>query len=221
MSETFNLRGQILAAESLVLDDVAVTASADELNILDGVTATAAELNQGADQSAQVSMTAGAGVTAVATTIHKVGTQRLGNIIKTEILVDLTDQISNDADADIIGTTGVSHFGRVVTATHGTMFAGVMTCLEAPTGGEVDINLYSADEATGVYAAGGSGIAALTGEVLVVDSAGDWTLGRSVAAALMPGANDYLYFTVGTASTPTAGTYTAGKFLITLYGYDA
>lgn len=91
-----------------------------------------------------------------------------------------------------------------------------MLCLETPAGGEVDLNLWSANEATGVL---DSLITALTGEVTPVDRNGDWAANDVRAiGAVVPAANQYLYLAVGTASTPTAGTYTAGKFLITLYG---
>jgi hypothetical protein len=43
-------------------------------------------------------------------------------------------------------------------------------------------------------------------------------MSRSITG--IPPANDYLYAVQGDA-TGTAATYTAGKFLITLYGYDA
>ena len=36
--------------------------------------------------------------------------------------------------------------------------------------------------------------------------------------AAAPAADSYLYLTVGTNSTPTAGTYTAGIYLIEFWG---
>ena len=90
-----------------------------------------------------------------------------------------------------------------------------MTCLEVPTGGADDIDLYSAAEATGVFDAA---ISTLSGSALVT-SGGAWTLGGMKALSAVPAANAYLYLTGGEAST--AGTYTAGKFLIELYGYEA
>jgi len=39
------------------------------------------------------------------------------------------------------------------------------------------------------------------------------------ALSAVPAANAYLYLTCGEGSA--AGTYTAGKFLIELYGYEA
>ena len=44
----------------------------------------------------------------------------------------------------------------------------------------------------------------------------DWTNGATKGATALPTANQYLYLTAGAAGTP--GGYTAGKFLITIYG---
>jgi hypothetical protein len=123
-------------------------------------------------------------------------------------------------DNDIIGVgASAAHLGQITAAVNGTILGGIMTCLEVPAGGEVDIDLWSANEATGVL----SGLVTdLTGELKVFDAAADWTAGLTrVAATNVPAANQYLYLTVGTNSTPTAGTYTAGKFLIELFGYRA
>jgi hypothetical protein len=90
-----------------------------------------------------------------------------------------------------------------------------MTCLEVPTGGADDIDLYSAAEATGVFDVA---ISTLT-ESALVTSAGAWTLGGMKALSAVPAANAYLYLTGGEAGA--AGTYTAGKFLIELDGYEA
>src|SRR5690606_18337786 len=101
----------------------------------------------------------------------------------------------------------------------GTIYAGRMTCLETPADGELDINVWAANEATGAYDAL---ITSLTGEVAIFDRAGDWAAGNVLTCgAAVPAAGQYLYLAVGTNSSPTNGAYTAGKFLIELYGYDA
>ena len=41
------------------------------------------------------------------------------------------------------------------------------------------------------------------------------------AVTAVPPANDYLYLTGGTSSSPTNNTYDAGKFILKFYGYSA
>ena len=86
-----------------------------------------------------------------------------------------------------------------------------MTCLETPAGGDTDVDIYSATEGTGVE---DTAISALV-EVQLIN-AGTQSSGTVTAAANMPAANtDYLYFVnQGTGNA----TYTAGKFLIELFG---
>ena len=72
-------------------------------------------------------------------------------------------------------------------------------------------------EATGTENAD---VDALTTPVILLANTEAWTLGMSKAMALLPDAtSDYLYLSAGVAGTP--GTYTAGKFLIELIGYEA
>jgi hypothetical protein len=60
------------------------------------------------------------------------------------------------------------------------------------------------------------GIAALT-ETAIVTAGGAWTLGLAKYFNDLPVADQYLYLTGGAAGTAAA--YTAGKFLIELFGY--
>jgi hypothetical protein len=191
---------------------VGVTASAAELNILDNCTATTAEVNAACDQSTRV-MTAGTGFAGTGT-IYKVGVLDTGTVKETKILLDLTGTASIATDLDIIGThvSDPAHIGRITAALNGTILAGTMKCLEVPVGGAVDVDLYSATEGTG---AKDTGIASLA-ETALVTAGGNWTLNLEKALGAVPAANEYLYLTSGAA---TAGTYSAGKFLITLYGY--
>lgn len=178
-----------------------------------GVTATAAELNK-IDDSVTV-LTKGAGVSAAET--YAVGYLRNGTLVTTRILVDLTGLVGSATDLDIIGNTGgaaSAHWGQITTALNGTMVGGRVTCLEVPAGGTDDIDFYSATVSTGAQ---DGGIAALT-ETALVTSGGAWTSGASKGMTALPPANDYLYIVNGAAS---GGTFTAGKFLIELYGYAA
>lgn len=140
-------------------------------------------------------------------------TVRKGSIIKTEILLDLTGLNSGDGVNDIIGkaATANCHIGQVKAATHGTIFAGRISCLETPAGGDPDVDLWYADEATGTEDVD---IAGLTGETQIIDH-GDWAENEADSLSAFPAANKYLYLACGAA---TDATYTAGIFLIELWG---
>lgn len=160
---------------------------------------------------------ADAGITTGAGTVYKSSVVKAGGIIKTSILIDLTGLASSTTDLDIIGVgTFPANLGQITAEKCGTILSGRMTCLEVPAGGVTDIDLYYATEGTGVF---DGGIAALT-ETALITAGGAWTLALTKAiadpAAL---AGKYLYLTGGAAGT--AATYTAGKFLIELSGYDA
>ena len=159
----------------------------------------------------------GDGITDGTGTVHKSSVVRHGGLVKTEILIDLTGLDSDATLGDIIGKSGTAlpcHIGQITDAVNGSIYAGKVTCLEAPATGEVDIDLYAADEATGVT---DGAIGDLT-ETALMAAAADWTLLLEKALTAFPTDGQYLYLTVGTSSTPTAATYTAGKFLIELWG---
>ena len=96
---------------------------------------------------------------------------------------------------------------------NGTVLGGKLTCLEAPAGGDPDINLWYADEATGTEDAAVTG---LTNQVQICDS-GDLALNSVVSLATVA-ADKYLYMATGAA---TNADYTAGKLLIEFWGYTA
>ena len=87
-----------------------------------------------------------------------------------------------------------------------------MSCLELPTAGDVDINLVCSATATDAENA------AVTPPTVVVNG-GDWTLGmrqqHDAAATLAALTKKYLYLTTGSA---TENAYTAGKFIIKIWG---
>lgn len=158
---------------------------------------------------------AGAGLLAGTGTVYRSSVIRTGNIIKTEILIDLTGCDSSGSAGDIIGDLagGAAHLGQITTARNGTILGGTIRCLEVPTGGDPDVDFWAADEATGAFDAAISG---LTGEAQLINT-GDWTLEEDTLIAF-PADGQYLYATAGATDDAT---YTAGKFLITLYGYVA
>lgn len=160
---------------------------------------------------------AGVGITGGTGTIYESGVSEEGGIITTRIMIDLTGLGSSTTDLDVIGVAGgPAHLGQITAAVNGTILAGRMTCLELPATGADDIILYSADEATAVF---DDGIAALTNDTVLVDPAGAWANGTVKGFTTVPAANQYLYLANGEAGT--VGTYTAGKFLIELFGYRA
>ena len=158
----------------------------------------------------------GTGISSGTGTVFKSSVQRVGGIIKTSLLIDLTGLASSTTDLDIIGVGATAaYLGQITAARNGTILTGRMTCLEVPAGGADDIDLYAATEATGVFDAGIGTLA----ETALVTSGGAWSLGLTKGFSGIPAANQYLYLCGGEAAAN--GTYTAGKFLIELEGYEA
>lgn len=176
-----------------------------------GLTATIAELNK-ADDSAVV-MTKGSGVAGMET--YKTGVLKTGDLITTRILIDLTGLVASGTDLDIIGDSAAAnaHIGRVTALLNGTIDGGLITCLEVPAGGGTDIDFYSATEGTGAQDA----LATSLTEKALVTAGGAWTSGLSKGMTLLPAADDYLYVANGAGSAN--GTFSAGKFLIQLFGH--
>ena len=162
-----------------------------------------------------LSVEAGTGITTGSGTIYRSSVQRVGGIITTRILIDLTG-LRSTGGADIIGVNGtalVCHIGQITAARNGTILTGSMECFEAPAGGDPDINVHSATEGTGVE---DGAIGDLTETLLV--NAGDATTGSKVYFTGVPAADEFLYLTTGAA---TDADYSAGKLFIELMGYEA
>tara|TARA_R110000824_G_scaffold186271_2_gene367533 strand:- start:371 stop:988 length:618 start_codon:yes stop_codon:yes gene_type:complete len=161
---------------------------------------------------------AGAGIEGTAETYitqverFKSDTDTNVNLVKTTIMIDLTG-LRSTAAGDIIGKNGagIAYIAQVTTANQGVVFGVSMSCYETPAGGDPDINLHSADEGTGVE---DTAISALT-ETLIINggdaAAGTRTAGGTIAA------DQYLYLTAGAT---TDATYTAGRLVIEILGYD-
>lgn len=157
-------------------------------------------------------LTAGTGITSGTGTIYSSMVERSADLAKTTIIMDLTG-LRSTASGDIIGVDGTSlpcHIGQIDDDYSGTIFAGTITCLEAPTGGDPDLDLYSADEGTGTE---DTAVSTLTETQLV--NSGDHTLGSVKVLTAFPTAGQYLYLVAGAT---TDADYTAGKLLIELYG---
>lgn len=157
-----------------------------------------------------------AGITGGVGTVYKTWVQRLGSIYKTSIIIDLTGLSSSTTDLDVIGqgAAAAAYIAKLTAAECGaTIDAILVTCLEAPAGGVTDIDLYSAVEGTAKF---DDGIAALT-ETALITSGGAWANGTQKGATTCPLSTEYLYLTCGAAGTPAV--YTAGKFLIEIFGH--
>ena len=203
------------AAELNIMDGV--TATAAELNLNSGLTATAAELNQLDASVNGVLMAPGAGIVS-GNAIVKYGIMNSGGIVTTQIMIDLTGLNGCGSADDIIGDDGQvddCHIGRITTAINGVIWGGEIRCLETPAGGNVDINLNSASVDTGVQDAG---VAALTDYLELVDCGNHAAAAAPIELTALPPANHYLYLSCGTA---TDADFSAGRLLITLWGYIA
>ena len=162
-----------------------------------------------------IATTAGTGITTGTGTVYEAGVIKIGEVFHTTILIDLTG-LASSGSGDIIGkaATANSHIGQITAAVNGTVLGGKLTCLEAPAGGDPDINLWYADEATGAEDAA---ITSLTNQVQMCDS-GDLALNSVISIPTPPAADKYIYMATGAA---TNADYTAGKILIEFFGYSA
>jgi len=162
-------------------------------------------------------MVAGSGVLSGTGTVYRSSTARVGDIITTQILIDITG-LNSSAAADIIGDNAAAncHFGQITALRNGTILGGKITCLEAPATGINDIDFYAADEATGTE---DTAITALTNDTALFAPGAAWTIDMYRSFTGIPAADQYLYL-VGSGAGADA-TYTTGKFLIELFGYVA
>lgn len=153
---------------------------------------------------------------------HSVSIVRNGTgLIKTDVYLDITDLNSKATDLDIIGQTasGEAWFMQLTAARNGVIFKAIMHCLEIPAGGDPDIDLYEAVEATGIE----DSIITDLDETVLLTSQGDatdWATGDDIDFATLPTADEYLYLVQGDA-TGTTGTYTGGIFWLEFWGFKA
>ena len=191
-------------------DSLNVTSAATEVS---GTLAVAGATSLGTTEA----VSAGTGITTGTNTVYKSSVVKVGGIFETNIYIDLTG-LSSNAPGDIIGkaSTANSHIGQITAAVNGTIVGGYMQCLETPTTGEPDIDLFYADEATGTEDAAVSG---LSNQVSVLAAAADWTIAANVnmrPLSAIVAADKFLYLVGGGGTTD--GVYDAGKYLIKLYG---
>ena len=195
--------------------DATIAWDGDSLN----VTSAATEFTGTVALGTTAQMSPGTGISTGSGTLYKAGVVQIGNIIETTIAIDLTGLNSGGADGDVIGVadTANCHFGQITAATNGTILSGYLQCLETPAGGEPDIDLNSNTVATlteeAAHDASGTSVSLLATAV-------DWTnILAPKGITTVPAADTYLYLIASGGATNN--TYTAGKFIIKLYGYDA
>jgi|TARA_R110000824_G_scaffold126576_3_gene286158 hypothetical protein len=151
-----------------------------------------------------------------------------GNEVTTELYVDLASSKGALYQAGITGTiighsssaagsqtAGKANITQINQKENGIVTLVEMTCVETPAGGDTDINLMHAATAQAF-----SGSTSLTS----VLNAGTAVIGAEDAAAFNDNSLDarYLYLTFGgSTDSAAAAAYTAGKFLIRLYGHVA
>lgn len=176
------------------------------------VTATGAEINK-LDDSA-VALAPGSGFSTYEA--YGAGTFLNGTVYRTQIVMDLTGLVDSGTVNDIIGDSGGAanaNFGQYTTALSGTLMGGFVTCIEAPAGGDPDIDIATSSVATGAQDADVTGLADYAA---LLTRGASWAAGDVVPFTALPTANYYFYLATGAGAA--GGTYTAGKFLIELYG---
>lgn len=169
-------------------------------------------------QEDNLEVLAGTGMTGGAGGSFGSSVERVGGIIHTTIIVDLTGLNSKATDKDIIGVVGANpaHMGKITVARNGTIFMGTMRCIEVPAVGDENIALWSAVESSGSE----DDLITDLDETLLLDSQGDgtdWAAGDVIDIPVFPVANDYLYLAQGDP-TGTTATYTGGKFILEFWG---
>lgn len=134
----------------------------------------------------------------------------------TEFYLDLTGLQNSGTQNDIIGDDGENncHFGQITAAVHGTVDSIEIICTEAPTGADADIDFGCSSASNG---AENADMTALAGYVAVLTAGANWTAGMVKVASGMPTADFYMYIGDGAGAGGDA-TYTAGKFIIRIYG---
>lgn len=161
----------------------------------------------------QLEIGAGAGITDAAAMYRNWVERKNSSIIETHILIDLTG-LRSTAGGDIIGDDGAGtpcYLGMLTDKCNGDIFAGRVDCLEVPAGGDPDIDLYIAVEATGVEDA-----AITTLDETILLNAGDHAANATKGFAVTADCNgQFLYLVAGAT---TNADYTTGILHIILYG---
>lgn len=149
--------------------------------------------------------------------------QKINGEIITTILVDIQDLLCSGTVKDIIGEDGAAaaYIGRITSAKNGIVYKIEMACIEKPAGSNTsfDIDLVSSAHSLAEDVVYDSGAGSL--ELSLIAAGADWQVGMRRMSAVGLNwtnlANDYIYLANGSGAN-SGGTYTAGKFIIKLYG---
>jgi hypothetical protein len=158
---------------------------------------------------------AGAGILTVTPSVL---VRRINHEIITTIYVDIGagDIKSKNDEGDVIGEDGEgnAYLTKLTTTVNGIVYKVEMACLETPTTGDDDIDLYFHTSALDYDGDASGGLK-------VINAAGAHVIGKAFYTGsgfgiTAGGHNYYVYLVSGNGDT--AGTYNAGKFLIKIYG---
>lgn len=169
----------------------------------------------------------GAGITDVLDTKAKLdintfaeGTHRI-----TMIDIDLTGLNSGGTDGDIIGKAATANCQLLTfdDDVHGQPYKLEMYCLETPAGGDADIDVQFGDAGTNTEdAAPANAVALLTAAANwaapTAGAVGSTAVTGGFASTFVPPASDAGGKELFLTSDATDATYTAGKYLIKIYG---
>ena len=156
--------------------------------------------------------------------VESIYVSQVNGEIVTTILVNIDDLVDSGTVKDIIGENGVgaAYLTQITTAVNGIVYKAEMACIEDPAGSNcaTDIDLVAntnslAEDAE--YDSGGGDATALIPGTAAWES-GTWRQSAS-GTDMIDLVNAYLYLANGTGAN-SGGTYTAGKFIIKLYGAD-
>jgi hypothetical protein len=143
-----------------------------------------------------------------------------GEIITT-ILVDIEDLAVGAGLRDIIGEEGVAaaYITQITTIVNGIIYKAEMSCIEAPAGTNTTADIDLAGNSNSL--AEDANVAGSGTRTVMITAGAAWTAGMSRTSTLGTDftnlVDDYLYIVSGD-NAQTGGTYTAGKFVIKLYG---
>ena len=172
-------------------------------------------------------MTAGSGAPGIASST----VSREGHLITTEIAIDLSPAggaISIMGKNDLaLGTSGSaagvlvankSYLGTITRAVNGIVTAAECICVELPTrsgGSNIDIDFIASSADIGYSGS-------LTGTTALITAGGNWVLGKNITGDVEDNGaeGEFIYLANGAANAgDTTATFTAGKFILRLYGY--
>ena len=142
--------------------------------------------------------------------------------IVTTILLDIEGLLVSGTTRDIFGEDGAaaSYITQITTAVNGIVYKVEMMCIEAPAGTNTTADIDLVGNSVSTLAEDALWSSAGTTTTLI--AAGEaWTVGMrketAVSTDLSALIDDYLYIANGSGAN-SGGTFTAGKFVIKLYG---